>query len=357
MTLQKSVRYALLMGALALAVDGCGRASSTAPWPLSTDPVVFDDTFGANVIFQAFGGSKLDALSLDTIEKHTGTTSIKISVPATGNYAGGAFTTNRPRDLTRYNALSFWVKGSRAVSLETAGFGNDNKGTSQFEAKRTAIAVTTAWSEVIVPIPDPSRLTIEEGMFFFAEGVQAGGALTLWIDDIRFVNTAVVTNPRPALTPLTLSAIAGTSVGLSGTRTVFTVSGFDQTVTHMPAYFDYSSSDASVGTVAQGAVHVLAGGTTTITARLGVISATGAITVNAIAPPPTAPPAPTLPAASVISLFSDSYPNVPVDTWSATWDQADVADADGRWPAGPASTRTSSSRASSSPRTPSTRRR
>jgi hypothetical protein len=28
----------------------------------------------------------------------------------------------------------------------------------------------------------------------------------------------------------------------------------------------------------------------------------------------------------VISLFSDAYPNVPVNTWSATWDQADVAD-------------------------------
>jgi hypothetical protein len=31
-------------------------------------------------------------------------------------------------------------------------------------------------------------------------------------------------------------------------------------------------------------------------------------------------------AANVISLFSDAYTNWPVDTWSAVWDNADVAD-------------------------------
>ncbi len=45
---------------------------------------------------------------------------------------------------------------------------------------------------------------------------------------------------------------------------------------------------------------------------------------------PTAPtvpaPTPTVPAADVISLFSNAYTDVPVDTWSAVWDQADVAD-------------------------------
>ena len=52
---------------------------------------------------------------------------------------------------------------------------------------------------------------------------------------------------------------------------------------------------------------------------------------KAPAPPtPTAPtvaaPAPTAAAANVISLFSNAYTNVTVDTWSADWDQADVAD-------------------------------
>ena len=42
--------------------------------------------------------------------------------------------------------------------------------------------------------------------------------------------------------------------------------------------------------------------------------------------PTEAAPAPTQPAANVVSLFSNAYTNVPVDTWSAEWDNADVAD-------------------------------
>ena len=42
---------------------------------------------------------------------------------------------------------------------------------------------------------------------------------------------------------------------------------------------------------------------------------------------PTQPaPTPTYASTSVISLFSDGYNNVPVDTWSASWDMADVLD-------------------------------
>ena len=42
--------------------------------------------------------------------------------------------------------------------------------------------------------------------------------------------------------------------------------------------------------------------------------------------PTTPAPTPTFAAANVISLFSDAYTNVPVETWSADWDQADVTD-------------------------------
>lgn len=42
---------------------------------------------------------------------------------------------------------------------------------------------------------------------------------------------------------------------------------------------------------------------------------------------PTVPaPAPTADPSNVISLYSNAYANVPVDTWSAVWDNADVAD-------------------------------
>lgn len=294
------------------------------------DPIVFDDAMGCGVTFQAFAGSKLDAVSVDGTVSFQGSASVKIAVPGpgdpSGGYAGGSFTTSEPRSLVAYNALSFWVKGSRAVSLEVAGIGNDNTGTSLFEARRNAIPITTSWMQVLVPIPLSTRLVSERGLFFFAEGPQGGAGLTIWVDEVQFVNTAVITNPRPALTTQTINVVVGTTVNLSGTRTVFAVNGIDQTVAHMPAYFDFTSSNPAVGEVSNGAFQLLASGTTTLTARLAAIDATGAITINATAPPPTAAPTPTLPAASVISLFSDAYANVLVNTWSASWDIADVAD-------------------------------
>jgi len=41
---------------------------------------------------------------------------------------------------------------------------------------------------------------------------------------------------------------------------------------------------------------------------------------------PDPAPTPGVPVEDVISLFSNAYPNVPVDTWSAGWDLADVQD-------------------------------
>lgn len=47
---------------------------------------------------------------------------------------------------------------------------------------------------------------------------------------------------------------------------------------------------------------------------------------TAIEGPETPAPTPTYSAANVISLFSNAYTNVTVDTWSAPWDMADVSD-------------------------------
>jgi hypothetical protein len=319
------------MTACLLAAAGCSRSTPTEPWPPIIDPIVFTDTFGSKVGFQAFRGSKLDALSIDAAEKQAGTASLKFTVPAPGNasggYAGGAFVTRQARSLAPYNALSFWVKASRPVPLEVAGLGNDNTGTSKYEAKRTAIPITAIWSHVLVPIPLSSKLEAEGGLFFVAEGPQSGAGLTIWIDEVRFVNDPTITNPRPALAAQTLNTLVGSTIDLQGaTKTTFSIAGTDLAVAHMPEYFSFTSSNPAVASITGGKVHVLGTGTATITAKLGALDATGTITVNATAPPATAAPAPSAPASDVISLYSNAYANVPVDKWSADWDKADVAE-------------------------------
>jgi len=327
-------RLVALIAMLVMAAAGCGRRTSTEPWPPITDPLVFDDTFGKNVIYQAFGGSRLDALAIDSTTAYTGKSSMKISVPSatstTGTYAGGALTTPRLRDLAGYNAVSFWMKGSVAATLAEAGFGNDNTGKSRYTASRSVIPVTTSWTQVLVPIPNAAKLTAEGGLFYFSAAPLAGAGWTLWIDDVQFVNTATITNPRPALASQTINTVSGAGVSLSGTtKTVFAVNGVDQTVGHMPGYFDFFHSAPAFGSVTtDGILHVASSGTDTLTAKLGTISATGRIVVNAIASPTTAAPNPTVAAGNVISLFSDVYSNVPVDTWNATWSQAYASESD-----------------------------
>lgn len=320
---------AALAAAVLFAAAGCAKHTGIVA-PTIKDPVVFDDTFGASVDFQAFLGSKLDAIAIDSTEAFSGAASIRVTVPAAGDpsgtYAGGAFTTTRARDLHLYNALTFRAKASRAVTFDVVGLGNDNTGTSKYEAKWGRVAMTTAWTLYVVPIPLPSRLSDEKGLFFFAEGPEAGQGASVWFDDIRFENLTTVLNPRPVIPTQTVSPDVGSFVPLAGTQVTYAVDGVDRTIDAMPGYFTFLSSDESVALGGEGSVRAVGLGTASVTARLGEVAATGTITVNPSPSPPSAAPTPTVPAANVISLFSGAYTNRTVDTWSASWDQADVAD-------------------------------
>lgn len=329
----KPYKLALTVALAALALVGCGKHVGVfrpAPPSRITDPVIFTDDFGSAVEFQAFGGSKVDALSIDNAEKHGGTAALKISVPArgdaSGTYAGGAFTTFKPRDLSGYDALTFWAKASKAASLDVAGIGNVNTGTSKYEAKRSAIPVTTEWTKFVVAIPLGSKLTNEGGLFFFAEGPEGGAANTFWFDDIRFEKLGTITNPRPVIPNLSVSVDVGSALVVPGTQVTFGVDGKDQTIACSQNYFSFISSNDTVATSTNGEMKAVGLGTAIITATLGSVPATGSINLTTTTAPNSAPAAPSLPASKVISLYSGAYTSVPVDTWSASWDQADVSD-------------------------------
>ena len=331
MTPRQSILIAVA-AALTVMTAGCGHdTADLGPAPGNPDPTVFLDNYGEGVGYQAFSGSKVTAVSVDGTQRHQGTASLRVSVPGpgdpAGSYAGGAFTTVHARDPSGYNALTFWAKASRVATLDVAGLGNDNTGTSKYEAKWSAIPLTTTWTKYTIPIPLTGKVHAERGMFFFAEGPEAGSGCTLWFDDIMFENVDTISNPRPGLATRTIGAFVGAALAVPGTSTTFEVGGANQIIQHSPAYFTFASTDSAVAQANDGILRVLAPGRTEITGSLGSVNAIGVLTVNASALPPTAAPVPTLlPAADVISLFSNAYPNVPVDTWSPTWDRADVAD-------------------------------
>jgi hypothetical protein len=99
--------------------------------------------------------------------------------------------------------------------------------------------------------------------------------------------------------------------------------GVNQTVGVSPHYFTFISSTPAVANVdAKGLVSVIDAGTATITAKLVDKTATGSLKITstgqAVGPAAKAP-VPTRDAANVISLYSNAYPNVPVDTWNTRW--------------------------------------
>ncbi len=322
----------VLAATAALAFVGCTRENGTlGPAPFPDSPFVFTDNFGDGVGFQAFGGSKLDALTIDNTVKHAGSSSLKVTIPGpgdpSGGYSGGAFTANVPRDLTGYDAITFWARASIPAVLNVAGLGNDNTGNSLYTAERTNIAITTSWAKYAIAIPLASKLSAEQGLFFLAEGPENGAGYELWLDDIKYEALGTVVNPRPTLPAATVVDEIGGTRTITGTAVTFAVDGADQTVSAMPGYFTFASSNTTVATVtASGTVSVLAAGSANITAMLGATPAVGTVALTAIAPPTAAAATPTRLAADVISLFSGAYTNATVDTWSASWDQADVTD-------------------------------
>jgi len=329
-----------ILGCLMLSLASCERELSDDVIP-STFPtngdIFIDDPVGLTdeffVSFDPAFGANPEAFDTDSNESFEGSSSIRIDVPApndpNGSFVGGVFLDRGAgRNLTSYDALTFYAKASVTATIGDFGFGSD------FDQDRFTVAMentqlSTAWRKYIIPIPDASKLTQERGLFRFS----AGGfdvnntpgdssddiGYTFWMDEVRFERLGTVAQARPAIfngQDISRESFIGVSVEVPGTVTFNLGNGQDQTVTPSSAYFNYESSDTSVVTVDDNGLATVVGtGTATITASLNGVAAQGSLTLNSLGSFVGAD-VPTRPAANVISVFSDAYENVPVDYYN-----------------------------------------
>ena len=320
-----------MLAALAFGT-ACGRdLTSLDPATFPPEPEIFYDDFGPGLHYSAFGGSKVDALDIERDVVYRGTAALRFTVPApsdpSGGFAGGAFFSEVPRDLSGFDALTFWARASTAATLDRVGIGNDNTGASRFPANLDNLSLSTRWTKYALPLPLPSVLTGERGLFLVADASEYEVGYDVYFDDIQFERLGTIIRPRPAIPSRTVSGEVGGTLTVDGARVTFDVNGTDVTVGAAPSYFTFVSSDPTVAAVMpDGSISLVRAGTATITAMLGSTPASGALTVSIDSPPSGAPTVPAVPAEDVISLFSDAYDDVHVDTWSAEWDQADVED-------------------------------
>lgn len=343
-----NIRFAFFFGLALLTLSSCEREISdqAVPATFNNSGEIFGDapaglTDEFFISFDPAGGANTEGFGTDETIFYEGSSSIKIAVPApndpNGGFIGGIFRDRgEGRDLTQYDALTFWAKGSTTGTIGQIGFGTDFL-EGKFPVSRSNIQLTTDWKKYVVPIPDPSKLTQEKGMFLFAAGgldvidnVPNGNEIgwTFWLDEIRFEKLGTIGQPMPKIynaQEVAVNVFTGSQVFLNDLSQSFQL-GTGEVVTVNPSYnyYNFSSSDGSVVNTdniqvdASGSpfVTVLGEGSATITASLNNNSAQGSLTVNSAGAFPQ-PIAPAQPAADVISLFSNAYTNVPVDTFRA----------------------------------------
>ena len=291
-----------------------------------TNSEVYIDGFSGGLEYLPFGGSVLNAFSVDEETKYEGTSAMRFDVPRVGDpagsYAGAIFPDFTGRDLSSYDALTFWAKGTVPGTINEIGFGTDF-GENKYQVG-TSVVLTTNWRKYIIPIPDASKLIQEKGMFWYAEGPENGLGYTFWIDELKYEKLGNIAQPRPKIfngLDVEQTAFLGSPITITGLTQTFNMgSGLNQTVNAAPSYYTFESSDIEVARVSElGEVSIVGIGNAVITASLNGVLAQGSLTVNSVgsfnlAPTPTRDPS------EVISIFSDVYTNVPVDFYNGFWE-------------------------------------
>ncbi len=319
-----------LASVLLTAPLGCTRELSddaVLPTFPNTADIFTDNFIGLGSDFYLpFADAKPDVFSVDMTQGYASNSSVRIDVPndtdPSGTYAGAIFRVDGVgRNLTGFDALTFYVKASTGTLLGDVGFGIDYLG----DKNRISIQnvnVSTNWTKVIIPIPDPSILLSERGVFWFAAGTQGtnGSGYALWFDEIKFEKLGNVGNPTSKIMgglATTVNTFVGASVNVTGINHVFNlVNGQDVQVNSTSTYCDFFSSDTSIATVNdEGVVSVLAQGTAEITATVKGTAATGKLIIVSKGDLPGAP-VPTRPQVDVRSIFSDAYVDATVSNFT-----------------------------------------
>jgi len=325
--------FLLLTATLILTSLGCRRDLDGLVTPdLPATAEVFIDDFTSDLAYAAFGGSDVRAFQVDNQVSYAGTAaSMRFEVPDAnspqGSYAGGVFYSRTGRNLSGFNAISFYIKATQPATIGVMGFGND-LGENKYLVSLQNMPVNSNWKKVYIPIPDPAKLTAEKGLFYYSTGPENGRGYTFWIDEVRFEQV-------PDLGIVTGAILSGQDrvVGNAETNDRIQIDGFEarvnlpsgvnQTVGVSPHYFTFTSSNAGVASVNEkGLVQVNDAGTATVKALLAGEDAVGSLQITSTGTPvgPTsAAPNPTQDPSNVVSLYSNAYTNVPVDTWNTRW--------------------------------------
>lgn len=293
---------------LSFIAAGCEREINTGHLASFPDnPNVFIDEFTSDLQYAAWG--KVTSFDVDHKEVYSGTASMRIDVPdpndPMGDYAGGNFYSTTGRNLSKYNALTFYAKSTVATEIEV-GLGDGG----QYRLSLTGLKLNTSWNKYIIPIPNSAKLTSETSLFYYAAGAVDGRGYTIWFDEVRFENLGTLAHAK--IEDIDLAGFPGSMSIDNLAYTVNLPNATNQKVTASSAYFTFESSNPEVASVADNIITVHGKGEAMITLK----EAEGIIKVNGADLAPT----PDIASEKVISFFSDIYDNVTTANWNPRWE-------------------------------------
>ena len=186
---------------------------------------------------------------------------------------------------------------------------------------KTLTPTKSGWNsyDIVLATDFPTLNKASIRQFKFVSVSPSSGA-TIYFDNIYFWRA-----PLPTGTP-TISFVIPTKLNGGAPFSLTSLISSDS-----QGAFTFTSSNTSVASISGSTVTIKAAGTTTITATQaanGIYSSAIKTTTLVVDPAPTT--APTTPpvrnAVDVISLFSNAYTNIPIDTWSESSDGTSIED-------------------------------
>ena len=165
-----------------------------------------------------------------------------------GNWTGGVFFTEAGRDLSDYDALTFYVKSSASTKIEV-GLGSYGD-SPEYTATIAGVTADANWRKVIIPIPNPAKLTAEKGLFNFSAGTNdtGGQAYTLWIDEVKYEKLGTLAHTR--IKDVNMAGFPTGNIEIDElTAYVNLPNGVNQEMTVSSKYFTFDSSNPEVATV------------------------------------------------------------------------------------------------------------
>ena len=326
----RSYTSSILMLMVLAGLLSCDRELTVLePAPFPTDAEVFIDGFGPSVQPHSFLGTKLDALQLDDEETYEGSQSIIITIPGPGDpsgstWSGGALVAGLARDLSDYNALTFWAKANKALTLNTVGLGNDNAAPNPYVAEIANVPLTTTWTQYIIPIPLSAKLVQEQGMFYYSEGQEDGEGASIWLDEIQFEYLGTIAHPSFSFASTSLDVYQNAIISIPAVTVSYDVDGSNVDVSASSEYLTFTSSDTSIVSVdTDGTLTAMNLGNATIYATLGDPSVSDSLVITVGEAPPTpdtAAPTPIVAADSVVSIYSNVYTSVTTPDFYTYWE-------------------------------------